>query len=176
MNNKWGPIRDRMFKSVDDPHKSRWWESAWEVLIDPKLGSKINAESSDSEIAMWLVVLKGIQSEYESAYFGSEPDLLLLDYWDSTEESLGSLEIVLFGTNKLNNVENISVADIDSDMKFRNMLQESFIKKRKELFKMMKMKYKDDMDLIMLFLGGKIPRDRDAAHRVASFVENGFFI
>jgi len=97
-----------------------------------------------------------------------------LDYWDATglpwEQlvsylgSEGILETANSGTSRDDN----SVADV------RGAVHTYCWSKRQIIFDAMLVHFEDEMSMGMFMLGGNISRNKDAAHRIISYVYEQF--
>ena len=171
---RWNDVKDEMFKSVEDPMKSKWWDKAWEIMLDPQFGPLVDKKMPDAEVALLLMELRNIHTGYEFMYWSHDYDPMWLDYWDATglpwEQlvsylgSEGILETANSGTSRDDN----SVADV------RGAVHTYCWSKRQIIFDAMLVHFEDDMSMGMFMLGGNISRNKDAAHRIISYVYEQF--
>ena len=171
MNNKWDLIIEQVFQSADDPQHSQWWKVAWEALLDKASGPAIRPRSSDAEKALWMVSLRNVQSVYEAVYYEYEYDPLLTDYWASTGLTWNALVNQL---RKEGSLRDDGIALDEDNHQHWSLVRDGHHKacwaRRQQIFDGLMAHLGEEGDLAFLMLGNSIPRDREAAARMYSWV------
>jgi hypothetical protein len=170
---KWNSIKNDMFASAEDPLKTKWWDKAWEIMLDPNFGSIVNDKMSDVEIALLLMELRNIHTGYEFMYWNHDYDPMWLDYWDAT--GLPWEKLVLFLGSKGHLTGAISKFKRDAKVQqVRDAIHGYCWSKRQVIFDILYKCFEDEANLSLFMLGGKIPRNRDAATNIFGYVDNQF--
>lgn len=170
---RWNGIKNEMFNAVEDPMKSKWWDKAWEIMLDPQSGPLVDTKMPDVEVALLLVELRNIYTGYEFMYWDHDYDPLWLDYWNATGLPWRQLVLYLIGKGLLEDVSPDTLKD-DSAVAVISAVHTYCWGKRQMIFDAMLAHFEDEMSMGMFMLGGNIPRNKDAAHRIIGYVDNQF--
>lgn len=170
---KWENIKNEMFASVEDPLKSKWWDKAWEIMLDPKLGPVVNSKMADVEVALLLMELRNIHTGYEFMYWEHDYDPMWLDYWDVTGVPWDKLTSFLNSQGFLEN-KDVAVPRDDDRQPVRDAIHSYCWSKRQVIFDALLLHFEDEISLGMFMLGPKIPRNRDRASRIIGYADNQF--
>ena len=164
-----------MFRTAEDPQKSRWWDKAWETLVDSEFGPVIDLDTPDIEVALWLVTLRNIHAAYEATYWDHSYDPTWMDYWAATGESVKDLITYLDEQSFLEGGAS-QVVEGENHQIVCDALRTFCWGKRQVVFDAMMKRFEDENTLSMVMLGGKLSKSRGACERIFSFVYNEFSI
>lgn len=163
MKNRMEEAKNAMFAHAEDPQNSKWWDVAWETLHDTAFGPVINKKTPVIEEALWLMELRNIHSAFESVFYGWEYDPMWIDWLEATGVEEQEMTAFLKQVNKF-----------EEDDTLKDALHTYCWEKRQTVFDTLIKRFENESHLFDLFMGGKMPRDRDRAQAVYGWIDEGF--
>lgn len=164
--NRWSSIKDEMFSLAEDPLKSKWWDKAWAIMLDPNFGPVVARDMPEVEVALLLIELRNIHTGYELMYWQYDYEPTWLDYWDATGLPRKKLISYLKERGLLTSVK---VSEDENRGAVPDAMHTYCWGKRQAIFDALILHFEDDTNLGMHMLGGKVPRNRDAAQRIFDY-------
>ncbi len=169
--NRWNGIKDEMFSSVEDPLKSKWWNKAWEIMLDPNFGPVVAKDMPEVEVALLLIELRNIHTGYEFMYWQYDYEPMWLDYWDATGLPLEKLVSYLKGIGFLADAD---VSEDEDTGPVRDAMHTYCWGKRQAIFDALIRHFEDETNLGMYMLGGKTHRNKNADQRIFDYACDQF--